>query len=181
MNELSLFTGGGGGVLATHFLLGWRTVGYVENEKYAQQILAARIRDGHLDEAPIFGDIRLFNDQWARSYRGLVDCVTGGFPCQPHSVAGLQKGADDERNLWPEMVRTIRLVRPQHVYAENVAGIAANGYLSTVVGDLAALGYVGRHGVLSAAAAGAKHLRKRLWIWATLEGVPDSERGGLRE
>ena len=114
MNELSLFSGAGGGLLGTK-LLGWRSVGYVENNTYCQKILAQRIEDGFLDEAPIFGDIRQFIKSGAvKKYQGFVEVVTAGFPCQPFSVAGKKKGKDDERNLWPETLAVIRAVRPRY-------------------------------------------------------------------
>ena len=167
MRELSLFTGGGGGVLATHHLLGWRTVGYVEWEEYAQRIIAARIKDGLLDAAPIYGDIRAFNRcGYAAAYTGMVDVITAGFPCQPFSVAGKQHGADDERNMWPATIATIRLVRPRYCLLENVPGLISNGYFATVLGDLAACGFDARWRVLSAAELGAPHKRDRLWIVA---------------
>ena len=82
MRELSLFSGAGGGLLGSK-LLGWRTIGYVEWDKYCQQVIAARIADGHLDTAPIFTDIREFIQSGAvDQYRGFVDVVSAGFPCQ---------------------------------------------------------------------------------------------------
>ena len=85
MKELSLFSGAGGGLLGTK-LLGWKTVGYVEWNEFCQKILSERIKEGILDEAPIFNDIKLFNSEgYASSYKGMVDVVTGGFPCQPFS------------------------------------------------------------------------------------------------
>lgn len=89
--ELSLFTGGGGGVWAAK-MLGHRVVGYVEWDKNAQQVIQARIQDGSFDDAPIFSDIRTFiSDGYADAYCGHVDVVSGGFPCQPFSVAGRQR------------------------------------------------------------------------------------------
>lgn len=127
MRELSLFTGAGGGVLATQHLLGWRTVGYVELDRYCQRVLRQRIRDGLLSDAPIFGDVRRFlRDGWARRYRGRVDCVSAGFPCQPFSAAGRRRAADDERNLWPETAAVIREVRPRFVVLENVPGLLSS-------------------------------------------------------
>ncbi len=112
MNELSLFTGAGGGLLGSR-MLGWRTVGYVEWDDYCQRVLAARINDGLLDPAPIFGDVRTFVcDGYAASYQGMVDVVTAGFPCQPFSVAGKRAGEADERNMWPATLDFIRIVRP---------------------------------------------------------------------
>lgn len=170
MRELSLFTGAGGGLLGTH-LLGWKPCGYVEWNSYCQQVIAARIRDGYLPVAPIFTDVREFVQSGAaEQYRGIADVVTAGFPCQPFSVAGKQLAADDERNMWPATLEVIRRVQPRSVLLENVPGLVSCGYLGTVLCDLAALGYVGRWGVLGAADAGAPHRRDRLWIVAHAEG-----------
>jgi DNA (cytosine-5)-methyltransferase 1 len=167
MNELSLFTGAGGGVLGTHHFLGWKSCGYVEWNEYCQRVIAARIADGHLTSAPIFGDVREFVQSGAAGqYRGVADVVTAGFPCQPFSVAGKQAGADDERNMWPATRDVIRIVQPQSVLLENVPGLVSCGYIGTVIADLAALGYVGKWGVIGAADAGAPHRRDRLWIVA---------------
>ena len=97
MRELSLFSGAGGGLLGT-YLLGWIPVGYVEQNDYCQRVIAARIADRILPDAPIFGDIRAFiRDGYAASYQGMVDVLTAGFPCQPFSVAGKRKGGTDKR------------------------------------------------------------------------------------
>lgn len=164
--ELSLFTGAGGGLLGTH-LLGWKPCGYVEFNDYCQRVIAARIRDGYLPVAPIFSDVREFVESGAaEQYRGIADVVSAGFPCQPFSVAGKQRGANDERNMWPATRDVVRLVQPESVFLENVRGLISSGYLATVIGDLADLGYVGRWGVISAADCGAPHKRERLWIVA---------------
>ena len=165
MNELSLFSGAGGGLLATQHLLGFRTVCYVEIDGYCQEILKARIRDGLLDDAPIWDDVRTFD---GKPWRGCVDLVTAGFPCQPFSVAGQQQAEMDDRNLWPETIRVIREVEPRWCLLENVPGLlsAGHGYFGTVLGDLAEGGCDARWKVLSAAELGAPHLRKRLWIVA---------------
>lgn len=169
MRELSLFTGAGGGLLGTK-LLGWRHCGYVEWNEYCQKVIAARIADGYLDDAPIFTDVREFAQSGAADqYRGIADVVSAGFPCQPFSVAGKQQAADDERNMWPATVEVIRRVQPRSVLLENVPGLVSCGYLGTVLCDLAALGYVGRWGVLGASDVGAPHRRKRLWIVAHAE------------
>jgi DNA (cytosine-5)-methyltransferase 1 len=158
VRELSLFTGAGGGILGTH-LLGWTPIGYVEWDDYCQRVLAARIADGLIPCAPIFGDVREFAQSGAaEQYRGFADVVTAGFPCQPHSIAGNQLGADDARDMWPATSIVIRLVRPRFVQLENVPGILA-GYAGRVTADLAAMGYVGRSGCVSAAATGAHHCR----------------------
>jgi site-specific DNA-cytosine methylase len=163
MNELSLFSGAGGGLLGT-MLLGFRPIGYVEWDDYCQRVLAARIRNGILPDAPIFGDIKTFiSDGYAASYTGMVDVITAGFPCQPFSVAGKQKGADDERNMWPATATVIGIVKPRFVLLENVPGVRT--YLPVVVRDLRRLGYeVSRPLILGADDVGAPHRRKRVWI-----------------
>lgn len=166
MNELSLFSGAGGGLLGTK-LLGWKTIGYVEKDPYCQEVLKARIKDGCLDAAPIFGDIKRFvAEGYGFSYRGLVDVVTAGFPCQPFSVAGKRKGKDDERNMWPETIRVIHAVRPKYCLLENVPGLLNSGFFGTVLGSLAEAGYDAEWAVLGASDVGANHRRKRLWILA---------------
>lgn len=169
MNVLHLFAGAGGGVLADR-LLGFRTVGYVEIDPYCQAVLKARIQDGFLDPAPIFGDVREFiRAGHAREYRGVADVVVGGFPCQPFSVAGKRKGSADNRNLWPEFAEVVGQVQPAYVFAENVPGLLTwdgGRYFGRIVGDLAALGYGIRWCVLGADDVGAPHRRKRLWILA---------------
>lgn len=167
MRELSLFSGAGGGLLGTTHLLGWSCVGYVEWEPYCQAVIAARIKDGLLEEAPIFGDIREFvKSGAAREYRGFADVVTAGFPCQPFSVAGKQLAAEDPRNMWPATADVIREVQPQYALFENNPGLLGTGYCERIFGDLAALGYDAEWGVFSAASEGADHLRERVWILA---------------
>lgn len=166
MRELSLFSGSGGGLLAGK-LLGWKPIGYVEKDEYCQQVIAQRIRDGLLDNAPIFSDIKVFLDSGcAGLYRGVTDIITAGFPCQPFSAAGKRKGVGDSRNLWPETMECIRQIRPQYAFLENVAGLISNGYIRTVLGDLAEGGYDSRWRIVSAADVGAPHRRDRLWILA---------------
>ena len=87
----------------------------------------------------------------------MVDIITAGFPCQPHSVAGLRAGAHDGRNLWPYTLRAISDVGPRFVVLENVPGILANGYGGTVVGQLSEIGYDCRWAIVSAAEVGAPH------------------------
>lgn len=170
--ELALFAGVGGGILGTKYGLGWRTVCYVERDPYAVSILQARIRDGYLDDAPIWDDVRTFD---GRPWAGLVDVISAGFPCQPFSVAGKRAGAGDGRNGWPDTIRIIREVRPQWVFLENVPGLFSAvdksaevpvSYFGTVLGDLAASGYDADWRVLSAAEVGAPHKRDRVWIVA---------------
>jgi DNA (cytosine-5)-methyltransferase 1 len=162
MNELALFAGAGGGILGGH-LLGWRTVCAVEHDPYAASVLCARQNDGLLPPFPIWDDVRTFD---GRPWRGLVDVVSGGFPCQDISAAGKGAGIDGERSgLWLEMARIIGEVRPRYAFVENSPVLTSRG-LGIVLGDLAALGFDARWGVLGAADVGAPHLRKRIWIVA---------------
>ncbi|UCF24102.1 MAG: DNA cytosine methyltransferase [Ralstonia sp.] len=181
MNELSLFTGAGGGLLGTH-LLGWRPVGYVEWNEYCQRVIAARIRDGILPAAPIFTDVREFAQSGAAyQYRGIADVVTAGFPCQPFTVAGKQLAEGDERNMWPATADVIRRVRPKRVQLENVPGLLTCGYAGIVLADLAAMGYVGRYGCISGANTGAHHERLRWWVVAHAIGEGCADIAGRRE
>ena len=107
---------------------------------------------------PFYNDIRTITDP------PRVDLVCGGFPCQPFSIAGKRKGAEDDRNLWPEMLRVVDLVRPMWVLGENVPGIG--DYLDTVVFDLEGIGYEVLPLEIPAATLGANHLRNRVWIVA---------------
>ena len=133
MNELSLFTGAGGGLLAS-IALGWRTIGYVEFEDYPQRIVAQRIKDGILEDAPIFGDIRSFiSEGYAASYQGVAQIVSAGFPCQPHSVAGKRLSGDDSRDMWPATAEVIRIVRPDIAWLENVPGLLSSGTTATLI------------------------------------------------
>jgi len=167
MNTLSLFTGAGGGELASQHLLGHRTIGYVEINDYCQRVLAQRIKDGLLDNAPIYTDIIAFLDSGcAELYRGVTDIITGGFPCQDISAAGKGAGITGERSgLWATMAGIIRVVRPRHVFVENSPMLTSRG-LGTVLGDLAAMGYDARWGVLGAHHAGGNHKRDRIWVMA---------------
>jgi len=165
VNELALFAGAGGGLLGTH-LLGWRPVCAVEIEPYCREILLRRQRDGVLPVFPIWDDVRTFD---GRPWRGKVDVVTGGFPCQPFSVAGKGLGIDDPRNMWPDTIRVIREVGPRFCLLENVPGLLAHAYFGTIVGQLSEAGYRVRWDVVSAAETGAPHRRDRLWILADAE------------
>ena len=163
MNELALFAGAGGGILGGK-LLGWRTVCAVENEPYARDVLMARQNDGCLEAFPIWDDVCTFD---GRAWRGIVDVVSGGFPCQDISAAGKGAGIEGERSgLWNEFARIIGEVQPSFVFVENSPTLTARG-LGTVLGDLAAMGFATEHGVLGAHNAGAPHKRDRIWIVAS--------------
>lgn len=162
MRELGLFAGAGGGLLASR-LLGWRTVCAVEIEPYCQRVLAQRQRDGMLDPFPIWDDVCTFD---GRPWRGRVDVVSGGFPCQDISSAGRGAGLSGARSgLWFEMLRVIGEVRPAYVFAENSPNLRTRG-LDVVLGGLAELGYSSAWGVLGAWHVGAPHRRNRMWIVA---------------
>ena len=162
MRELHLFAGAGGGILGG-MLLGHKPVCAVEIEPYCQEILRARQRDGILPEFPIFGDIKEFD---GTKWRGAVDVVCGGFPCQDISAAGKGAGITGKRSgLWSEMARVIGEVGPRFVFIENSPLLRTRG-LSTVLKDLAEMGYDARWGVLGAWHVGAPHKRDRMWILA---------------
>jgi DNA (cytosine-5)-methyltransferase 1 len=162
LRELALFAGAGGGILGG-VLLGWRTVCAVEINAYAASVLCARQNDGILPPFPIWDDIRTFD---GRPWRGIVDVVSGGFPCQDISCAGKGKGITGERSgLWKEMARIIREVRPQFAFIENSPMLIIRG-LETVLCDLAKMGYDAKWGVIGNDSLGCNHRRWRLWIHA---------------
>jgi len=171
INEISLFSGICGFSLAGKMVHGkqWRTIAYVEWENYCQKVIKQRITDSLLDAAPIFGDIRQFNRDYAREFAELAPrplIITGGFPCQPFSVAGKQQGEKDKRNIWPATIECIRIIRPEYVLLENVPGLLGFGYVKRIFGDLAEeFSHIEGH-CLSAAQVGANHKRERLWIVA---------------
>jgi len=165
MKGLSLFTGSGIGELAfKHIIPNYRTVGYVEIDKYCRSIIRARIRDGILDDAPIFDDIRTFNSRYAGRYAGKVDFVSAGFPCQPFSLAGLKTGEADERNLWPATFNSICILQPRYVYLENVPGLFASQYIYTILSNLTKIGYNGEWDIVGADQLAMRQHRKRGWI-----------------
>jgi DNA (cytosine-5)-methyltransferase 1 len=160
MNELALFAGAGGGILGGH-LLGWRTVCAVEWESYPASVLVARQNDKILPPFPIWDDVQTFD---GNPWRGVVDVISGGFPCQDISAAGKGAGIDGERSgMWGEMARIIHEVRPKFVFVENSPMLTSRG-LGRVLGDLATMGFDARWGVLGAADIGANHQRDRIWI-----------------
>ena len=162
MNELALFAGAGGGLLGGH-LLGWRTVCAVEWDAYAASILVARQNDGCLPSFPIWDDVQTFD---GRPWRGIVDVISGGFPCQDISSAGRGAGIDGERSgMWKHMARIIGEVRPKFVFVENSPLLVSRG-LARVLGDLTEMGYDAKWGVLGAHHVGAPHKRQRVWIVA---------------
>jgi DNA (cytosine-5)-methyltransferase 1 len=167
LNELALFAGAGGGILGGK-LLGWRTVCAVEIDQYARRVLLARQRDGCLPRFPIWDNVTTFD---GNPWRGKVDVISGGFPCQDISAAGKGAGIDGARSgMWSHMARIIGEVRPRFAFVENSPMLTSRG-LGRVLGDLAALGYDARWGVLGADDIGAPHRRKRIWIVANAAGA----------
>jgi DNA (cytosine-5)-methyltransferase 1 len=154
--------------------LGWdyRTVCYVEREAPAAAQLVVLMEAQLIDPAPVWDDLVSFD---GRRWRRRVDCLTAGFPCQPHSVAGKRDGLTDERWIWPDIARLVGDIRPYFVLLENVPGLVSTGGLNACLGDLAALGYDAEWGLLSAADVGAAHQRERLFILAY---APRHERDG---
>lgn len=163
MRELALFAGAGGGLLASH-LLGWQTVCAVELDGYRRDVLIARQNDSTLSAFPIWDDIRTFD---GLPWRGRVDVVSGGFPCQAYSSAA--RGRNTADDLWPEMRRIVAETAPRYVFAENVQQRA----IDRAADELEQMGYKTRCIALSAADLGADHLRKRYWLRAYTDG--DSE------
>jgi len=156
VTHLSLFSGIGGIDLAAH-RAGFETVAFVEKDEFCQAVLRKNFGSG----IPIYGDIRAVD---AAGFRG-VDLISGGFPCQPWSLAGKQRGAEDDRHLWPEMLRVIALARPAFVLAENVPGLIGLA-LDDCLSDLEGEGYATRTLVVPACAVGAPHIRSRVFIIA---------------
>ena len=162
MNELALFAGAGGGILGGK-LLGWKTVCAVEKNHRCQRILLARQNDGSLPTFPIWDDISTFD---GRPWRGIVDVVSGGFPCQDISNAGKKTGlCGNKSGLWVEMARIICEVRPSYVILENSSTLFIRG-LDKILLDLAKMGFDARWGVLGAFHAGLDHRRERAWVVA---------------
>jgi DNA (cytosine-5)-methyltransferase 1 len=143
-----------------------RTVCYVEREAFAAACLVARMAAGELGEAPVWSDLATFD---GRPWRGRVDCVAAGFPCQPWSAAGKRQGTADERWIWPDIARVIREVGPSLVVLENVPGLLAGG-LGHVLGDLASLGFDAEWGLFRASDVGAPHRRERLFVLGWRDG-----------
>ena len=154
-----LFSGIGGFSLAAHWM-GWRTAWFSEVDPYASRVLAH-----HWPDVPNHGDICAIDWETVES----VDVLTAGFPCQPHSLAGLRAGSNDERDLFDEIIRCAGVLRPRFIVLENVPGLFtsdAGRFFGRVLGALASLGYDAEWRVLSAADVGAPHKRERVWIVA---------------
>ena len=165
MRHLDLFSGIGGFALAAQWM-GWQTVAFCEREKYARRVL-----EQHWPGVPIIDDIT----KWSSERIGC-DIITGGFPCQPFSSAGLKRGKEDDRYLWPAMLSVIERERPTWVVGENVFGIIKMA-LDQVLSDLEAIGYATRAFIVPACAVDAHHRRDRVWVIA----MDDTNSSGWRE
>lgn len=159
MRHLDLFSGIGGFALAARWV-GWETVAFCEIDKFCQQVLAK-----HWPGVPIHPNVK----ELTADDVGPVDIITGGYPCQPFSVAGKRRGAEDDRHLWPEAYRLVRECRPAYAVFENVAGHITMG-LDEVLADLESIGYTTEAFVVPACAADAPHRRDRVWIVAYSNG-----------
>ena len=148
-----------------------RSVCHVERDSFAAATLVARMAEENLDQAPIWDDLKTFDGE---PWRGRVDCITAGFPCQPFSLAGSQKGVNDERWLWPAIKRIICSVGPRFVFLENVPQLVRGG-LPFVLADLAELGFNAEWGLHSAAEVGAPHKRERFWLLAYASSFDERE------
>ena len=148
-----------------------RVVAFCEIEAYAVANLVEKMETGRIPPAPVWTNLKTFP---AESFRGKVDCIIAGYPCQPFSAAGNRKGTDDPRHLWPYIRAIIGVVRPRYCFFENVEGHITLG-LSTVISDLEEDGYRATWGIFSAAEVGAPHQRKRVFILADRDGSRLSE------
>jgi DNA (cytosine-5)-methyltransferase 1 len=160
MNHLDLFSGIGGFALAAMWA-GHETVAFCEIGKFQRKILKK-----NFPKVPIFEDIRKLN---AKELPKTIDVITGGYPCQPFSVAGKRRGNEDDRHLWPEMLRIIQGCRPLGVICENVVGHVSMG-LDDVLFDLESEGYTCGTFIIPACSKNKPHLRERVWIVANNYG-----------
>ena len=176
LTHLSLFSGIGGLDLAAE-RAGFRTVGQCEWADYPTKVL-----EKHWPDVPRWRDIRTLtgDDFYERTGMRTVDVVSGGFPCQPFSVAGKRRGKEDDRFLWPEMLRVIEELRPAWVVGENVAGIISMA-IDQVLSDLESIGYTCQAFVVPACAVDAPHRRDRVCIVAYRDGAGFGTRCNNRE
>jgi DNA (cytosine-5)-methyltransferase 1 len=172
---LSLCAGIGALDLGVHIAdPAYRCVGYVERDAFAAATLVARMEDEALDRAPVWDDVATFD---GRPWRGRVDIVLAGYPCQPFSSAGHRRGDRDPRHLWPQIRRIIAETGPRRVFLENVAGHVDRGF-DLVFSELSGLGYRVEAGLFSAAEVGAPHWRTRLFVLADADRQQQRQRTG---
>jgi len=177
LNGLDLFSGIGG---ITEGLKRWvRPVIYCENERYAQGVLLSRMEKGDLPIAPIWDDVTTLD---GKQFKGKIDIIYGGFPCQDISIAGHGKGLEGERSgLFFEIMRLVDEIRPQFIFLENVPAINFRG-LGTATKEITERRYDSRWAVISASQIGALHQRKRWFLLAYANGefYNGSKGGGVR-
>ena len=175
LRGLALCAGVGGLELGLHLAEpGYRTVCYVERDAFAAATLVARMADQALCDAPLWDNVASFD---GRPWRGTVDLISAGYPCQPFSFAGKRRGEEDARHLWPHIARIINEVRPRFVFCENVEGHLTLGF-PDVGRQLQGMGFRVKAGLFSAYETGASHWRRRLFILADADGLRDRESGG---
>jgi DNA (cytosine-5)-methyltransferase 1 len=176
MNEykiLDLFSGIGGFSLGLERAGSFRTVAFCEREPFCQAVLKK-----HWPEVPIYDDVKTI----PTNRLGRIDLICGGFPCQPWSVAGQQRGAEDDRDLWPVMASLIKKLQPKWVIGENVRGFINEPLgLKRSLSDLEGLGYQAVPFIIPACAVNAKHRRDRVWIIARAVGYSKGEFGDVFE
>jgi DNA (cytosine-5)-methyltransferase 1 len=170
---LDLFSGLGGFSLGLERTGHFETVAFCDNDKFSKLIL-----DKHWKGIKVYEDVReITKEKFKQDGTPFPDIITGGFPCQPFSVAGKQKGTSDDRHLWPEMFRIIKAFKPRYVIGENVRGIIniQDGVVfETVCTDLESEGYEVQPFIIPAASVGAPHRRERVWIVAVREDVANT-------
>ncbi|MEC1271528.1 DNA (cytosine-5-)-methyltransferase [Bacillus subtilis] len=179
MKSIELFAGIGGIALAAEWA-GIETVAFCEREPFCQKVL-----NKNFPGVPIFDDVRTLNRQLLEEKGviepgGTIDIISGGFPCQPYSIAGKRRGTEDDRDLWPEMFRIIKELRPTWVVGENVANFA-NMELDRTLFDLESAGYKGQSFIIPACAVDAKHRRDRTFVVAYSDSFGRHNREHHRE
>lgn len=171
MNNLHLFAGIGGGILAD-VILGNTICAAVEINKYCRDVLRKNQKNGFLNRFDIYEDVRQFNGD---QYRGKIDTVCGGFPCQDISAAGSGAGINGEQSrLFYELVRVCRAIEPRFIFLENSPLITSRG-LDTVLKKIAEIGYDAQWSTLSAGAVGAPHMRNRWWCVCKRQDVEHAD------
>jgi site-specific DNA-cytosine methylase len=186
LNLISICTGGGGLDLGVELAIpSARSVCLVEREAFGVSQLVSAMQQGLLAQAPVWSDARTFD---GRAWRGAVDGLIGGIPCQPHSLAGKRLGQEDERDLWSTARRIIVQSGGWFVLIENVRGMLDSGGAERVYRDLCRLGFEVEFGLFTAAETGASIRRERVFILAVTDnprrqrpewsGQPDQARAG---
>ena len=171
MKVLDLFSGIGGFSIGLE-KAGFETVAFCEIEPYCRGVL-----ERHWPDTPIYGDVKQLTAEQLRADGIIPDVIVGGYPCQPFSVAGRQRGEEDPRHLWPEVHRLIRELRPRWVICENVSGHIKLG-LDEVLSTLEAEGYTVWPFIIPACSIDAPHKRDRVWIVAHSDSSDDRRDAG---